>query len=68
MIIKDNSCVIIGRKQESIMPIFNKVAKEKNTEIISHNIELKNYAILLLNGHWHSLVAIQGVRSQWSGL
>ena len=33
-IIKDNSCVIIGRKQESTMPIFNKVAKEKNTEII----------------------------------
>ena len=33
-IIKDNSCVIIGRNQESIMPIFNKVAKEKNTEII----------------------------------
>ena len=33
-IIKDNSCVIIGRKQELTIPIFNKVAKEKNTEII----------------------------------
>ena len=33
-IIKEKSCVVIGRRQEATMPIFNKIAKERNTAII----------------------------------
>ena len=33
-IIKGNTCVIIGRKQKETISIFNKIAKEKNAEIL----------------------------------
>lgn len=56
-IIKEETCVIIGRKQKETISIFNKIAKEKNAEILfaeehslGYNSDLKgNYQIENIN-------------------